>query len=279
VDWLAPKNLTKLPRLFGICSYYQQFIKGFSQLGSPLTNLTKKGAFRWMDESDRAFNKLKEVMSSCLVLALPDFSQPFVLECDASGEHIGVLLMQKGHLIAFESWKLQDSKILYIIYNKEILAIIYALAKFKQYLVGSRFIVKTYHNCLHHFVEQKNLNEQQHKWVSKNQAYDFDIEYVKGKKNVVANALSKKPTSSLMEITNDWKAHLLVEYFNNKFACALTNGLIQDDKYKIINDIIFYKDRIYLVPESTLKEKILRATHDAYIVGHKVPSKRTNRLG
>jgi hypothetical protein len=70
---------------------------------------------------------MKEVMSTCLVLALPDFSQPFVLECDASGVGIGAVLMQGGHPIVFESRKLNESERLYSIYDKEMLAIMHAL--------------------------------------------------------------------------------------------------------------------------------------------------------
>ena len=90
----------------------------------------KKGAFSWTDTSQRAFDRLKEVMSSCPVLALPDFTQPFVLECDASGEGIGAVLMQGGHPIAFESRKLLPHERFYAIYDKEMLAIMHALAKF-----------------------------------------------------------------------------------------------------------------------------------------------------
>ena len=71
------------------------------------------------------------------------------------------------------------------------LAILHALTKFRQYLVGGRFKVKTDHNSLKYFLEKKELNERQQKWVSKIQAYDFEIEYVKGKNNVVADALSR----------------------------------------------------------------------------------------
>jgi hypothetical protein len=101
VDWPTPKNLTELRGFFGLCSYYQRFVKGFSQLGAPLTDLTKKGAFHWTKDSQQTFNKLNEVMSTCLVLALPNFSQPFVLECDALGVGIGAVLMEGGHTIVF----------------------------------------------------------------------------------------------------------------------------------------------------------------------------------
>jgi hypothetical protein len=136
-------------------------------------------------------------------------------------------------------------------------------------LVGGKFVVKTDHNNLRHFLGKKDLNERKHKWVSKLQAYDFDIEYVKGKKNVVVDALSRKPEiCSLAEISADWKSHLLVEYSKNKFACELMDHSVQDDRYKVVDDIIYYKDHIYLVPESTLKEKIMRAMHDTPLAGH-----------
>ena len=132
----------------GLCTYYRRHVKGFSQLATPLTDLTKQGAFEWSEAAQRVFDMMKEVMSSCPVLAFPDFTQPFVLECDASGVDIGAILMQGNHPIAFESRKLRDYEKLYSIYDKEMLAIMHALAKFRHYLVGNRFKVKTYHNSL-----------------------------------------------------------------------------------------------------------------------------------
>jgi hypothetical protein len=104
---------------------------------------------------------MKEVMSTCLVLALPDFTVPFVLECDASDEGISTFLMQGGHPIVFEIRKLSQLERLYSIYDKEMLEIMHALTKFRQYLVGSKFMVKTNHNSLKYFLEQKDLNERQ----------------------------------------------------------------------------------------------------------------------
>jgi hypothetical protein len=103
LDWPTPKTLTELRGFLGICSYYRRFIKGFSQLCAPLTNLTKKGAFRRSAAAQSTFDKIKKVMSTCPVLALPDFVQPFTLKCDASGEGIGVVLMHNRHPLAYES--------------------------------------------------------------------------------------------------------------------------------------------------------------------------------
>jgi ribonuclease HI len=207
LDWPPSKSLSELRGFFGLCSYYRRFVKGFSQLSAPLTDLTKKGAFQWNKEAQLTFDKLKKAMSTCLVLALPDFTRPFILECNTSREGIGAVLMQDRHPIAYESRKLTPTEHLYSIYNKEMLAIVHALTKFRQYLVGTRFVVRTDHKSLRYFLEKWDLNERQQKWVRKVQSFDFDIEYVKGKHKVVADALSRKSTiCSLEQISADWRA-------------------------------------------------------------------------
>jgi hypothetical protein len=226
----------------GLCTYYKKFFKRFSQLCTPLTDLTKKGSFKWNDEAQVMMEKIKEVMSTYPVLALPDFGIPFTLECDASGEGIGAMLMQNRHPLAYESQKLRGPELLYSIYDKEMLAIMHALAKFRQYLVGARFVVKSDHNSLKYLLEQKDLNERQQKWVRKIQAYDFDIEFVKGKSNTVADPLSRRPSIfAISSMSIDWKEHLIVEYAKDQFACQLLDEKIQDDNFRVINDLIYYK--------------------------------------
>jgi hypothetical protein len=158
---------------------------------------------------------------------------------------------------------------LYPIYDKDMLAIMHALEKFRQYLVGGYFVVRIGHNNLRYFLEQRDLNERQQKWVSKVQAYDFDIEHVKGKNNIVADALFRRLVAfSMTEISTDWKSILLMEYSKNTFACEFMEGSIKNGGYMVVDDIIYYKDTIYLIPKSTLMDNILRAVHDAPLVGN-----------
>ena len=114
------------------------------------------------------------------------------MECDASGNGIGAVLMQEGRPIAFESRPIKGKYLQKPIYEKEMLAILYALNKWRTYLMGRHFKVKTYHDSLKHFLEQRLSSEEQQKWVTKMLGYDFEIIYKKGKLNVVADALSRK---------------------------------------------------------------------------------------
>ena len=112
----------------------------------------------------------------------------------------------------------------------------------RQYLVGGKFIMKTNHNGLRYFLTQRELNDRKQKWVRKIQSYDFYIEYKKGKIIIVADALSRNRSISLMHVPNDWKYELAIEYSNDKFACEVLDGLV----HEIINNIIYYKEGILL---------------------------------
>ena len=127
------------------------------------------------------------------------------------------------------------------------LEITHSLAKFRQYLVGYKSVVKIHQNSLRRFLTQNDVNKMKQKWVRNIQDYDFDIEYVKGKNNIVADALSRRPSFSLMDIAKDWENMLLVEYAKGKIACDVLDGLMRDYNYIILNGMIYYKGRIYLV--------------------------------
>ena len=114
------------------------------------------------------------------------------MECDASGNEIGDVLMQEGRPIDFESNSIKGKYLQKAIYEKEMLAILHALKKWQPYLMERHFKVKTDHGSLLQFLEQRLSSKEQQKWETKMLGYDFEIIYKKGKLNVVANALSRK---------------------------------------------------------------------------------------
>jgi hypothetical protein len=144
------------------------------------------------------------------------------VECDASGNGIGVVLMQEGRPLAFESRPLKGKDLHKPIYEKEMMAILHALNKWNPYLIGRHFKVKTDHDSLKYFLEQRLSLEEQQKWVTKILGYDFEIVYKKGKKNVVANALSRKDEDveaflcAISIIQPDWIIEARDEWKNDK---------------------------------------------------------------
>jgi len=103
VQWPSPTSLKALSSFLCLAGFYRRFIKGYACIVAPLTALLKKDDFDWSPTSQSAFDKLTQIMTESLVLALPNFMVSFQLETDASGSAMGVILMQHDHLIAFFS--------------------------------------------------------------------------------------------------------------------------------------------------------------------------------
>ncbi|GJZ32919.1 gypsy/ty3 retroelement polyprotein [Tanacetum coccineum] len=128
-DLPIPTNLKQLRGFLGSRGYYRRFIQGYANISKPLTQLLKKNSFVWSDASQAAFVQLKKAMVSALVLQLPNFNKEFKLETDASGVGLGAVLLQEGHPIDFLSKTLSFKHQLMSTYEKEFLAIVYALQK------------------------------------------------------------------------------------------------------------------------------------------------------
>lgn len=129
VEWPVPMTLKALRGFLGLAGYYRKFIRGFGTLAAPLTHLLRKDAFSWTQEAEKAFQDLKNALTSPPVLKLPDFSQPFVVECDACGVGIGAILIQEERPVAYFSEALKPSALSISTYEKEMLAIVKAIRK------------------------------------------------------------------------------------------------------------------------------------------------------
>jgi hypothetical protein len=265
MDWPIPKTLKNLRGFLGLTGYYRKFVRNYGRIEAPLMALTKKDAFSWTPEATKSFEQLKEVMCKAPVLTTPDFTKTFTVECDASGNGIGVVLMQEGRPLAFESRPLKGRDLHKPIYEKEMMAILHALKKWHPYLIGRHFKVKTDHDSLKYFLEQRLSSEEQQKWVTKILGYDFEIIYKKGKQNVVADALSRKDEDveaflcAISIIQPDWIVEARDEWKNDEKVWSLIQRLQQDssasDTFTWKNDSLWYKDRLYLsIPSQRWEE-------------------------
>jgi hypothetical protein len=179
-DWPHPKTLKSLRGFLGLTGYYRKFVKNYGKIATPLTALLKKKSFTWAPTVAQDFQTLKMAMCTTPVLALPDFTKTFVLECDASGKEIGVVLMQEGWPLAFTNKQFSKRNLGKSIYEKEMLAILHVVDLWCPYLLGKRFQIKTNHQSLKYFMEQRISSPEQQKWVTKLFGYDYEIIYKKG---------------------------------------------------------------------------------------------------
>jgi len=197
-DWPTPTKATHVRSFLGTAGYYRRFIKGFSAIAAPLTELTKDAVkFDWGHQQEAAFRHLKKAIAEGPVLALPDPSLPFVVHTDASGFAVGAVLQQdqgKGlQPIAYLSKKMLPAETRYPVHEQELLAIIHSLSTWRHYLHGAKFKVLTDHKSLQHFKTQPLLSGRQSRWKDVIANFDFDIEYIEGTTNVVADGLSRRP--------------------------------------------------------------------------------------
>jgi hypothetical protein len=156
-NWPTPTNITELRGFLGLTGYYRKFVSKYGILAKPLTRLLQKKQFAWSKEAETAFIALKKAMVTTLVLALPQFDKPFIIETDVCDEGVGAVLMQFDKPIAYLSKALREKNRAMSIYEKEFLALMLAVDKWKQYLQHSEFIIKTDHRALS-FLEYQTLH-------------------------------------------------------------------------------------------------------------------------
>lgn len=148
LHWPVPTTLTEVRAFMGLTGYYRRFVKGYGILTKPLTNLLTLKQFVWAPAAQEAFDDIKVAMTQTPVLALPNFEETFTIEADAYLDGIGVVLMQKGQHVAYLSKSLGKKHRELSIYEKEFLALIMAVERWRHYLERKEFIIVTDHKSL-----------------------------------------------------------------------------------------------------------------------------------
>ncbi|CAN6718963.1 unnamed protein product [Malus baccata var. baccata] len=176
--------------------FYRRFIKDFSKIAQPLCRLLQKEvSFEFNEACEQAFNHLKDLLTSAPIITPPDWSIPFELMCDASDYAIEAVLGQRKnklpHVIYYASRTLNDAQLNYSTTEKELLAVVFALDKFRSYLIGTKVIVFTDHATLKYLFTKKEAKPRLIRWMLLLQEFDIEIKDKKGSDNVVADHLSR----------------------------------------------------------------------------------------
>ncbi|MCO5604452.1 hypothetical protein L7F22_058618 [Adiantum nelumboides] len=234
--------------------------------------LTQKGVpFSWGVTEVTAFQTLKDKMTTGPVLILPGLPKSFEVYCDACGHSLGAVLMQEGRVIAYESRMFSKPEMTAQIYEKELLAVIHALTQWRHYLLGADFTVFTDHQSLRYFLSQKQLSEKQMRWANILSQFHFQIVHVQGHKNVVADALSRKPlVQAISAIHHSTFEDMIDQYATDPdFADIFTR--IRDGEtvagYSLQEGYLMRKTMLCVT--QPLREKVMIECHCPPYTGHR----------
>lgn len=306
MDWPTPRTVKEVQAFLGFGNFYRRFIKDFSKIARPLFDLTKKdNHWGWNKTCEEAFQLLKAVFTSQLVLLMPDHTKPYRVEVDASDYATGGILMQTGeddkwHPVAYISKALSETERNYDIYDKELLAIIQALEAWRHYLEGAPHTIEilTDHRNLEYFQTAQKLSRRQACWALFLTRFEFSLLHKPGSLNK-ADPLSRRPDHRI-GVENDNTNRILLDptFFRiratrqgdaelrrrikecpkrdlevvSALEVILRNGprsLVKNlQEWNYEDGIISFRGKIYVPADDNLRRDIVKLHHDSLVVGH-----------
>ena len=193
-----PKSQTQMRRFLGMSGFYRKFIPNYATRARCLYAMTKKNkSWKWGEEEQAAFEDLKNALTSDSLLLYPDFSKSFVVTTDASDIGLGATLSQEdseGNLrpVAYAAKLFNSAQRNYSTLDRELAGIVYACLHWRVYLEGRAFLIRTDHAPLKYILNPRSkLTPRQVRWAADLREFDFHVEHVKGKDNIVPDALSR----------------------------------------------------------------------------------------
>jgi len=303
--WPRPISLTDLRSFLGLLQFFRRFIPEFAKVAAPLTNLTKKdkGLSFWDEECDKSFESLKTAITNAPILVAPDWSKPFRGHVDASQTAIGGTLTQQDEngmdrVISFYSKKLSPAETNYTTNDRELLALVRFLERFRCYLEGSDFEIITDNQVLKHFFTKPKLSRREARWVETLGNFGvFPITLKPGKIHVLGDTLSRAPHAEEYPHVNDVEVpyidieEIISNYDEDQFfgpvVRAMKGTWPKDPKealrlekvlpmFKMNGVKLLYNGKL-CVPRKSVAS-VLQIAHDSRLGGHFKFAKTMSRL-
>ncbi|SJL19064.1 uncharacterized protein ARMOST_22671 [Armillaria ostoyae] len=294
-EWPTPTKKKELQSFLGFTNFYRKFIKNYSKVVRALTQLTGNAEWTWGAAQNQAFQQLKKQMAEDVILAIPTPNGRFRVEADASNGAIGAVLSQeqdgKWRPVAFMSKALTATERNYEIYDKELLAIMLALAEWRHYLMGALEDVEiwTDHQNLQYFRKPQKLNRRQARWVTELAEYHFVLKHKPGTANVKADLLSRRSDHDQGEDDNGDITVLSPEHFRamimptasethervrtttrqkELWDKGIATSLEHERGITEKDGILYYDNRVYVPRHTSLRGEIISQSHDHITAGH-----------
>ena len=197
-NWPTPRTAKQAKSFISLASYYRSYVYQFATIAKPIHQLAEKERhFEWTAECERSFQKIKEALCSAPLLAFPTETDPFIIDCDASGVGQGAVLSQvqngEEKVISYFSRCFSRTERNYCVTRRELLAVVSSIKQFHHYLYGAKFIVRSDHGSLRWLLNFKILDGQLARMLTFLSAYDFTIEHRAGRLHSNCDALSRRP--------------------------------------------------------------------------------------
>jgi len=252
-----PTNKKQLRHFLGMVNYYRDMWRHRSHLLAPLSSMVSKTVpFKWTQEHQNSFDEMKRVISRETMLSFPDFNKEFHIYTDASSQQLGAVIMQEGKPLAFYSRKMNGAQRRYTVGEQELLSIVETLKEFRNILLGQRLIVHTDHMNI---IYGNLSNDRIVRWRLLLEEYGPEYRHIKGKENVVADALSRMETVNSTE--NDvghMTAYVLsnTKKRQNKKAKTLVNNKdIEEEKFPLLPTLIAKEQQNDKQIQKAIKDK------------------------
>jgi RNase H-like domain found in reverse transcriptase/Reverse transcriptase (RNA-dependent DNA polymerase)/Integrase zinc binding domain len=273
-EWPRPRNVQEVRQFYGLVNYYRRFIRYFSMIAAPLSDLfksrdgdtRKRRPINWSPVHETAFERLKEAITTAPVLIQPDPTKPYTIETDSSDFGNGMTLYQedkdgKLHPVAFDGRKLHGAELRYPTHEKELLAIKDALQKWHHYIEnGLPITVITDHDSLKYMNTVQKPSKRLARWVDEFQQYNLIIKYRPGSQAIVPDAISRRPDYlNTMAIRSAEENVLYIRQFlqNNR---SFPDDASEADRVKIIQE-----EEKFALEDGVLFRKVCEGVKAPYI--------------